>query len=259
MINALQKAVIRPIGEQSEAAVYRVNWREEQAKDDTLTPSDIWVERFRNLLKLKGECLDDAMVAAYLVSGKPWLRGQVESYIMAGANPTEICSRFRLYPETIEAYAKVFCDIEPLIDHAGSLMEACLDSNNGKALNRIRMFGLRYGKIFLDWMLGKIKVLTPEDFDLVELRLRSILLMRAVQVESIPIADKERLDTVMKIISTLARYKASISERGSTSELDAVLENLKGLIQTVDPPIGLPNTTFEINTQLSSGRSDFNS
>jgi len=178
---------------------------------------------------------------------------------MAGAGSTDICTRFYLYPETVEAYTKVFCDITPLLNHEGSLMEACLDQNNGRDLNRLRMFGLRYGKIFLDWLLSKIKVLSQEDFEHVELRLRSILLMRAVQVESIPISDKERQDTVLKIINTLGKYKSSLSDRGSATELDEVLANLKGLVSTATAPIGLPNVTFEITPQLSSGRDDFNS
>ncbi len=246
MLNSINNLVVKPIGEQSDAAWYIPNWREEQARDYDLKAADIYVKRYRGLLQDGEKCGDDAVVAAHLVHCKPWLRGQIEAYLMAGSTAEEICERFRLFPETIEIYAKVFCDIEPLKDHEGSLMEACLDRNNGKDLNRLRMFGLRYGKIFLDWILSKIKVLTPADFELVELRLRSILLMRAVQAESISLSDKDRYNTILKVISTLAQYKSTISTGGSRTELEDVLCNLKGLVERAAPPIGLPNATFEI-------------
>ena len=240
---------MRVVGPQSEAAWYKPNWRELQARDYSLIPSDMYVERYRYFLKNQDTCEDDPVVAAHIVSVKPWLRGQVESYFMAGLSPHEITERFHLYEETVEMYQKLFCDLEPIQDKRGSLLEACLDEGAGPDLSRLRLFGLRYGPIFLDWILSKITILEEKDFEQIELRLRSILLMRAVEVDMVKLSDKERFDTVMKVISTLSRYKASLARESSGEDLQEVIEQLRGLVTAADPPKGLPKKVFE--TQLA--------
>jgi hypothetical protein len=210
----------------------------------------MWVERYRYFFQNQDACKDDVIRAAQGISIQPWMRGQIEAYIMAEATVAEICDRWHVFPETIEAYQKIFCDLEPILGKEGNLMKACLENGVSKDLTRLRLFGLRYGKIFLDWVLSRVTVLSEGDFEYVELRLRSILLMRAVEIDQVRLKDKERFDTLMKVVSTLSRYKGVVRAKDAKDELGSVLTQLKGLVENVSPPVGLPKGVLEAELAL---------
>lgn len=230
---------MRPICPAGEMVWYRANWRELQARDYSLQPADEYVERYRKVLREKEASGDGLMIAAHLIAVNGWLRCQVESYTMAGLTPEEICTRFYLDPTSVMLFQKVFCDIEPLKEFHGSLLQACFDSTVGKDVARMRLFGLRYGQVFLDWMLSKMTTLDEDQFALIENRLRTALLMKATEIEVAPLSDSERYDMLLKVIKTLHQYKSTLSDAPKTGELEEALEELKNLVTAAPAPKGL--------------------
>lgn len=219
---------------------YDPEWRHLEARSlEGENSVDPYVRRYAAFLTSENKLDDIQMCVAHEIYNNKWYRCRIEAYLIAESSPEEIARRFDISPDAVKCYSALFFDLSPL-HGSGSRSRVAEDPKISQELRDSRKFGLRYGKLLLDWYISNVETFSPEERENLTDRLESILHMKAFELDDVSPKNKETYSLLLKTIDTLTKFLKVRDTSKTSDELDEILGDLKTMVVRKGAPMGLP-------------------
>jgi hypothetical protein len=233
-------------------AKFRPDWRNIEAKAPRSDSDDTYILRYRSFLQgliyPRMAVVDDEVESAhslYIVEAK---RAKIEAGFLAGMSVPTIARRLWVYPESIACFEQLYFDIGALskADADWALLDIANDRNESPIVQQLRLFGFKYGEVFLDWLCSRKKTLDPEQKAEIITWLQTVTLMKASAIQTEDLNSTQRIGVLTKLLATAQRLSPDDATDHVKSDLNKLVEQMRNKLEKTGVPQGLPDLELHL-------------